>query len=107
MEGEHGWIVQISDGLTVLGIDVLLFLHGIIGSEGVFMSAFYFHFNKPATQRAGKVQVSLHYKDTCHVIDNIDCRVPVRGRIRKTQPRFVMAGKAKSVRFEDGVAVIE
>jgi hypothetical protein len=70
------------------------------------MSAFYFHFNKPATQRAGKVQVSLHYQGTCYILDNIECNVPVRGRVRKTQPRFVMAGKAETVKIKKGVAVI-
>lgn len=59
--------------------------------------AFWFHYNKPETQRRGKVTLSLHYKGQCHLIDNIECFVTVAGRIRKDQPRFVMAGRAHMV----------
>jgi hypothetical protein len=70
------------------------------------MYAFYFHYNKPATQRAGEVTISVHYKDTCYLVRNVVCNVPVKGRIRKTQPRFVMAGKAVSFKIKDKVAYI-
>lgn len=68
---------------------------------------FWFHYNKPASRRAGKPVISLHFQRKCHLVGNVECRVPLAGRIRKTQPAFVMAGLAKSIRIEDGVAIIE
>ena len=70
------------------------------------MKAFWFHYNKPESRRVGKPQITLHYQGSCHIIDNIDCKVPVRGRIRKTQPYWVMAGKTDYVQILDGVATI-
>lgn len=68
--------------------------------------AFYFHFNKPATQRAGKPQISVHYADTCYIVDNVICNVPAKGRLSKRQPRFVMAGKLKDLTIKDNIAII-
>lgn len=70
------------------------------------MRSFFFHYNKPATQRAGKPQVSVHYKDTCHIVDNVICNVSCEGRLRKTQPRFVMRGKANKITFKQNIAYI-
>ena len=61
--------------------------------------SFFFHYNKPASQQAGEPRLSLHWKDRCEIVTAIDCRVPVRTRNRKTQPRCVMAGKATFVIF--------
>lgn len=69
--------------------------------------SFFFHFNKPASQREGKVQVSVHYKDTCHIVDNVECKVHCEGRISKRQPRFAMRGKAERVTIKNNIAVIE
>jgi len=68
--------------------------------------SFYFHFNKPETMRTGQVVVSIHYKDQCHMVNNLECFVPVKGRVRKTQPRFVMTGKAHSLEIVDGVGIL-
>ncbi len=58
--------------------------------------SFFFHYNKPASQRAKKPQISVHYDKTCYIVDNIECHVPTEGRIRKRQPYFVMVGKCTS-----------
>jgi hypothetical protein len=57
--------------------------------------AFWFHYNKPASQRVGKPQITIHINNQCHIVDNIIVDVPTRGRIRKQQPYFVMAGKTE------------
>jgi hypothetical protein len=69
--------------------------------------AFFLHMNKPASQKAGRPVISLHFRGKCHLVDNIVCNVPTSGRTRKTQPLFVMAGKASSVRIENGIAYID
>lgn len=54
----------------------------------------------------GKAQISVHYKGVCMIVDNVHCSVPVDGRIKKTQPRFVMVGKASNIAIINGEAVI-
>lgn len=68
--------------------------------------AFFFHFNKPASQREGKPQVSVHFKGACHMVDNVVCDVPTVGRSRKTQPKFVMCGLAENLEIKNGIATI-
>lgn len=55
--------------------------------------AFFFHFNKPLSKQKGKPQISVHQSGKCMIADNVDCRVPCRGRISKRQPYFVMTGR--------------
>lgn len=68
------------------------------------MGAFFFHYNKPASQRVGKQQISVHHKGCCYIVDNVECNVPTKGRLRKTQPRFVMAGKCNHLVIKNGIA---
>lgn len=68
---------------------------------------FFFHYNKPASQKAGKPQISLHYRKQCIIADNLICNVPTWGVYRKTQPRFVMKGKASTIRLEGNQLIID
>lgn len=68
--------------------------------------AFFFHYNKPATQRAGKPQITVHYAGVCHILDNICCSAKISGRIRKRQPRYVMAGLCESFKIRGRVAYV-
>jgi hypothetical protein len=70
------------------------------------MPAFFFHYNRPASIKNGKLVVSLHFSGKCHLVDNVVCDVPTKGRSRKTQPRFVVAGKAESITIRDNIAFI-
>lgn len=67
---------------------------------------FFFHYNKPMSQRAGKPVISIHYKNQCMMVDNLVCNVKTWGHLRNTQPRFVVKGKATSIEVVDGVAYI-
>lgn len=58
---------------------------------------FWFHFNKPASKKAGKPIISLHYDKTCHMVDNIICEVPTAGKLNKRQPHFVIRGYTTSI----------
>lgn len=71
------------------------------------MKSFYFHFNKPQTQRQGKVQISVHYDGVCYIVDNVVCSVPTKGSIRRRQPRFVMTGKCTELEICGGIAIIK
>lgn len=67
---------------------------------------FFFHYNKPASAKAGKAQISVHHKGVCHIVDNVVCLVMSKGRIRERQPKFVMTGTCRDVAVIDRVAYI-
>lgn len=69
------------------------------------MHSFWFHYNKPETQRAGSPKISVHYRGQCHIVDSIVCRVPITSRSRSRQPRLVIAGRGV-VRFQGSLAVV-
>ena len=66
---------------------------------------FFFHYRKQ-TKR-----LTLHYRDECIGVDDIDCRVSCETKWNKNQPHLVMRGFSKSVTYyEEGdrvKAVIE
>jgi len=68
--------------------------------------SFWFHYNKPESRKVGKPQITVHYMGACHIVDNLKCNVPIAGKLRKTQPFWVIAGKTSSIEFEDGLATI-
>jgi hypothetical protein len=68
---------------------------------------FYFHYNKPASAAAGAPRLSVHFAGVCHIVNGVDCRVPTWSRNRRTQPRCVIAGRARSVTLEGGRAEIQ
>ena len=67
---------------------------------------FFFHYNKPEAQRKGRPQVSVHFNKTCHIVDNVSCLVATEGKIKKTQPHFVMQGWAEDIKIENNIAHI-
>lgn len=68
--------------------------------------SFFFHYNKPASKQQGIPVISLHYRGACHLVNNLVCEVPTKGKINKRQPFFVMTGKAENIQIEDGMAHI-
>ncbi len=67
---------------------------------------FFFHYNKPLTQRTGKVVMTLHYNGACHYVNYLVCRCRTYSRTRKHSPRFVMAGRAREIIIRAGTALI-
>lgn len=62
---------------------------------------FFYHFYKQ------KGKMSVHFKNTCNVVDNVECSVPCETKWNKTQPRLVMRGFATNVNIKNGIAYIE
>lgn len=54
---------------------------------------FFYHYFKQ------KGKMSVHFRGSCTVVDDVDCLVPCETKWRKTQPRIVMQGFAKDVRI--------
>lgn len=67
---------------------------------------FWFHYNKPQSLQQKCNVLTVHFKNACHFVTGIDCRVPIETRNRKVQPRCVMSGTASNITIENGVAVI-
>lgn len=68
---------------------------------------FFFHYNKPASLSKKKPQISIHFKNKCIIVDNIEVRVQTEGKLNKRQPYFVMQGWAKEVEIVDEKAIVK
>ena len=71
------------------------------------MRSFFFHYNKPASRKAGKNKATIHFNGQCMIVDDLKCSVPIFSRSRKSQPRWVIAGKANNIEIVDGIGVIK
>jgi len=67
---------------------------------------FFLHYNKPASLKAGKPKITIHHRGKCHILDNVIINVPACGEIRKTQPRFVIAGMCNQFDIVDNVGIL-
>lgn len=61
---------------------------------------FWFHYNKPASLKAGAPRLTVHFGGVCHIVAHIECRVPVSSKVRARQPRCVIEGKAREVAID-------
>lgn len=71
---------------------------------------FFYHYNKPATQKAGKPCLTLHVNNACHIVNGalfqVNC--PCESKVHENkQPRLVMRGWCSEVIFTpEGGAII-
>jgi hypothetical protein len=68
--------------------------------------AFFFHYNKPASQAAGGVRFTVHVNGQCLLAARVECQVPISTRVNSNQPHAVVAGKAHCFTLQNGVATI-
>lgn len=68
---------------------------------------FWYHYHKQRSKDLGKTSLTVHYNKQCLIVDNIKCNVPTFGCNRTEQPRFVIKGKCKSLKIENGIAIID
>lgn len=61
---------------------------------------FFYHYYKQ------KNKMSIHFKKTCIVVDDIECNVPCETKWKKTQPNLVMQGFARDVIIRNNKAII-
>ncbi len=66
------------------------------------LKTFYYHYNKPASRKAGRAVLTLHYNKTCHLINGLSCYVSTYTEERKKQPRLVIKGHAHDIDFNFG-----
>jgi hypothetical protein len=70
------------------------------------MKIFWFHYNKPMSKKAGKPQLTLHYNNTCYIVDSINVNVPTYSYNRSRQPHCVIKGKCNKVCIQGNKAII-
>jgi len=68
-------------------------------------SAFFYHYNKPASRAAGCNVLSVHWRKQCFLVNSLECHVSARTADRKQQPRCVLRGRGV-VRIEGTHAII-
>jgi hypothetical protein len=59
----------------------------------------WFHYNKPASTKAGRNILTVHFQDVCHLVEDVVVNVPMRSVSRKTQPRCVIKGMVSPKKF--------
>lgn len=67
---------------------------------------FWFHYNKPYSRKHKVDKWSVHYDNTCYIVDSIRCYVPTFSRNRKKQPRVVMYGDCSDFILEGDNVII-
>lgn len=57
---------------------------------------FFYHYYKQ------KGKMSVHFRGTCSIVDQVQCLVPCFSKFNKKQPKLVMQGFAKEVIIPPG-----
>ena len=67
----------------------------------------FWHYNKPKSLQLKRDVWSVHFKDVCHIVDDIVVGIYSESKRNKTQPRVVMQGWAKELLIsEENIAYI-
>lgn len=61
---------------------------------------FFYHYYKQ------KNKMSIHFKNKCTVVDEIECNVPCETKWKIRQPKLVMQGYASNVTIINNKAII-
>ncbi len=56
---------------------------------------FFYHYNKPNNK------ITVHYKGSCLLTENIEVQVPCNSKWNKQQPKLVIQGFCKDIIIED------
>ena len=68
---------------------------------------FFYHYNKPASQKAGKPQLTLHFRKSCYLVDGIVCSIKTWSHNRNRQPRLVIKGNSEKIEIKNRIAYIK
>lgn len=67
--------------------------------------AFFFHYNKAASLRAGRNKLTVHYRGVCHIVNGVELHeLSIKSRDRAKQPRCVLVGRASELQIIAGIA---
>lgn len=60
---------------------------------------FFYHYNKPESHKQGRNVMTLHWEDTCHMVQKVICTAGTETHNQKRQPRCIIRGWATKVYF--------
>ncbi len=66
----------------------------------------FWHYNKPASRKLGKVQLTIHFKNKCQIVDKITNFTICETANHLRQPFCTVQSWAKWVTIDKGHAVI-
>lgn len=69
------------------------------------MKTFWVHYNKPASRKAGRNKLTVHFGGMCHIVNGVKIGVPTHSYDRTTQPRCVIKGRANHISIKNGIFV--
>ena len=58
---------------------------------------FFYHYNKPESVRQNCNVLTLHWRDTCYLVNDIEVQAHTETHSQKHQPRCIMRGWARGV----------
>jgi hypothetical protein len=67
---------------------------------------FNFHYNKPASKKAKRNKLTIHFGGKCCIVSRIVCKVPISSKSNKTQPRCTLVGEATNIKISNNTAYI-
>lgn len=62
---------------------------------------FFYHYNKQLKK------MTIHFKKTCNIVDNVVCHVPCETKWNKRQPNLVMRGFCEDLKIKNGVGILK
>ena len=62
---------------------------------------FFYHYFKR------EKKMTIHWKKTCHVVDNVVCSVPCETKWSERQPNLVMRGWANELEIKNGIGYLK
>lgn len=51
--------------------------------------------------------MSVHFRNTCYKVDNVECLVPTETKWKKTQPHLVLQGWCSELEIKENKIVIK
>jgi hypothetical protein len=101
------WVIKgkTNNFQVVNGIGFIKNSNADVSDKGKSGYGFKFYYNKSESNRLGKPQINLIWRNETYIVDNIECNVPVWSETKKMY--FTLNGRAKSMKIIDGIAHLD
>jgi len=65
---------------------------------------FYLHYNKTASNKNRKPQITVHYRNVKYTVNNIHCNTVIFSVVKEYEPKCILKGKVNNFNVMDNVA---
>jgi len=90
--------MDISHRWSRYGNDYIILLGELLMEK---LYRFWYHYNKPASKKAGHPLFTVHYRNKCWITKSIVCSVSTETHTRKRQPYAVVRGHCYNMSIND------